>query len=88
MLAVFFIIVFILLIVIFLFNIVINLVNELVVIGICWAVLFNLLFNFGIIKLIVLAVLVELGMMFAAAVCVWWKLFLGCGLFNVIWLFV
>lgn len=87
-LEVVFIVVFILLIVIFLLRIVINLVRELVGIGICWVVLFNLFLSVGNILLIVLVVLVVLGIIFLVVVCVWWKLFFGCGVFNVFWLLV
>lgn len=72
----------------FFLRVVINLVIDLVGIGICCVVLLSLLFNFGIIRLIVFVVLVELGMMFVVFVWVWWRLLLWCGLLRIIWLLV
>lgn len=67
-LVVFLRVLFIFLIVIFLLSLVIKFIKEMFGVGICIVLLFNLFFNLGNIRDIVLVVLVEVGMMFLVVV--------------------
>lgn len=75
--------------VIFLFNLIVKLMIELVIVGICKVVLFNLFFNWGNIKLIVVVVFVEDGIMLVVVVCLCFDMkFFLCGWFINDWLLV